>query len=200
MSADLSAVVVGPDRDAHAATAVDPEQTLTLTDDGSGSPTLNIFLPFEEGVLGIGLSRDCVNLPADVTVAFSDATSYPEGDLDSTPYPPESVVPLGPLFRLELPYAALRLDGNPKQRVIAVAPALYPEYRDFFEPTDPLGVEVRIKRADGSESFSLEEYVAGGGIVLHKGAFDLTYGDGPPDIISVSVQPVDYSGVLGQPE
>lgn len=200
MSADLAAAIAGPNRDVHAETAVDTEQIVTVTDDGSHSPTLTILLPFEEGVLGIGLSRDCVNLPVDIRVTFSDPANDPEGDPDSTPYPPESVIPLGPLFRLELPYAALKLDGDPAQKVMAVAPALYPEYRDFFEPTDPLGVEMRIRRADGSESFALEEYVAGGGIILYQGAFDRAYGDEPPDVISVSVQPVDYDGVLGPHE
>ena len=199
-SADLVAVVAGSDRDDQAVTAVDPEQTLTLTDDGSGSPTLNIFLPFEEGVFGIGLSRDCVKLPIDVRVAFSDTANDPDEDPDRTPDSPESVIPLGPLFWLELPYAALKLGGDPAQKVMAVAPALDPEYRDFFEPTDPLGVEVRIRRADGSESFSLEAYTAGGGVIFYKSAFDRAYGDSPPDIISVSVQPVDYDGVLGPHE
>lgn len=172
-------------------------QTVTLTDDGSDSPTLNIFLPFQEGVSGIGFDRDYVNLPVDVGISFSttNATTYPEGDAYSTLYPPENVVPLGPLLQFEFPYDAIKFNDDPARKVVIAVPALNPEYRGFFDPVDPLGVEVRIKRADGSESFSLEEYVAGGGIVIYKGAFDRAYGGNPPDIIRVGVQPVDYSGV-----
>lgn len=168
-----------------------------LTDDGSGSPTLTIFLPFQKGVSGVGFDRDYVRLPVDVGVSFSttNATTYPEEDAYSKLYPPENVVPLGPLLR-EFPYDAIKFRDDPAQRVVIAVPALNPKFRGFFGLADPLGVELRIRRADGSESFSLEEYVAGGSIILYKGVFDRAFGDSPPDIISVSVQPVDYSGVL----
>jgi hypothetical protein len=77
------------------------EQMVTLTDDGSGSPTLTIFLPFQKGVSGVGFDRDYVRLPVDVGVSFSttNTTTYPEEDAYSKLYPPENVVPLGPLLR-----------------------------------------------------------------------------------------------------
>lgn len=149
----------------------------------------------------VAFDRDYTSsLPVGIGVSFSttNATTYPEGNAYSTLYPPENVVLLGPLLQFELPYSAIKFDDNSAQKVVIVAPVLNPEYRGFFDPADPLGVEVRIRRADGRESFSLEEYVAGGAIIVYKGAFDLAYGGNPPDVVSVSVQPVDYSGVLKQ--
>jgi hypothetical protein len=178
----------------------DAEQTMTLTDDGSGSPAVNILLKFQDDISAIAFDRDYLNLPTDVGVSFSttNATSYPAEEAYSKLYPPENVVPLGPLLSFEFLYSAIKFNDDAAQKVVIVVPLLSPQYRGFFDPADPLGVEVRIKRADGSESFSLEEYVAGGVITVFKGVLDRAYGDTPPDIISVSVQPVDYSGVLKQ--
>ena len=198
----LCTTVASSGQSVQVALATGTKQTVTLTDDGSDSPILHIDLPFKDNVAEVSFNRTYMTLPVDVSVSLSttNATTYPEGNTYSTLYPPENVVPLGPLFQFELPYDAIEFNDDPTQRVIAVAPVLNPEFRGFFYPADPLGVEVRIRRADGSESFSLEEYVAGGVIIVYKGAFDLAYGGNPPDVIRVSVQPVGYSGVLERQE
>lgn len=120
------------------------EQTIILTDDGSDSPTLNIFPSFQGSSAAVIFDRDYMTLPVDVGVFFStiNATTYPEGDAYSKLYPSENVVPLGPLFQFELFYSAIKFNDDPVQKVMIVAPVLNPEYRGFFDPADPLGVEV----------------------------------------------------------
>ena len=161
-----------------------------------------LAVDFQGNIGGFGFAPDAFAAPftAQVDVSTANTTAYPDDPDFSARYPAENVTAIGPLLTLAVPYSALRRNGDPAQKAIAAAPALYQQYRSSYEPTDPLGVEVRILRPDGTEDFYLEDYIAGGQIVVLGEALDAAFADGtPPSTLTISFQPVDLSRVLTQP-
>lgn len=180
----------------YVTTYSDQERVVTIRDDDSDRPVDIVFSPYGQHVGSVGIASQFLETPIDVTISVSpmNATSYPSGKAYGKLYPAENVVPAGPLMTFEFPYDALTLNDETMQKLILVAPARYENLP--LEANDPLGAEVRITRADGSEDFYLDEYIPGGIIIIFRENLEQAYGNTPPETVRISVQPVDYSGVL----
>ncbi len=154
-----------------------------------------LAVDFEGDIGGFGFIPKAFTAPfiAQVDVSTTNTLAYPDDPTFAKRYPAANVTPIGPLVTLQVPYNALTRNDDSAQKIVVASPMLYQQYRGKYEPTDPVVVEVRILRPDGSQDFSLEDYIAGGQIVILGETIHAAFvGSTPLETLTISFQPVDY--------
>jgi PKD repeat protein len=160
----------------------------------------SVIIPFGKATIGrdfasfsVGPNAITKTTSIEFTLSSTPATTYPDDSTFKKLYPSENVVPIGPVVTFELRYDSIVTSDSETIGLFVATPALYENVQ--FEDYAETGIEVRILRADGTEDFYLEDSFPGGSVVFYDDTFAHTYGNNPPEIIKVSVQPVDYLGV-----
>lgn len=190
-----SAVATSPGTDTEIQQISTDESSITqeITEKALAEIDL-LAVDFQGDVGGFGFVPDAFTAPFTAQVSVSANTLvYPDDPAFAESYPAANVTPIGPLVTLQVPYRSLTRNDDPAQKIVVASPVLYRQYQGKYEPTDPVVVEVRILRPDGSQDFSLEDYVAGGRIILLGETIDAAFaGSPPPETLTISFQPVDY--------
>ncbi len=133
------------------------------------------------------------------TISPENITIYPDAGLFENLYPADKIEYIGPLATLEVPAASLNLDPPDDQLLFAITPSFYEDALDRVQKRD-IRLEVRLPLADGEMVFQTLRFGYAGEAPIWSEFLKASYGDDLPETVKISVQAVDISRALPNPD
>ena len=133
------------------------------------------------------------------TISSENTTAYPDAVFFESLYPTDKISYIGPLATLEVPSASLNLDPPDDRLLFAITPSFYEGALDKIQKRD-IRLEVRLPLADGDMVFQTLRFGYAGEAPIWSGSLKASYGDDLPEIVKISVQAVDISRAIPNPD
>ena len=133
------------------------------------------------------------------TISQENTTVYPDASFLNNLYPVDKLEYIGPLATLELPFAALNLESTEDKLLLSISPSFYEGALDRVQERD-IRLELRVPLKDGDFVFHTLRFGYIGEAPIWSDFLKSSYGDDPPETVTISVQAVDVSRILPNPD
>ncbi|MEM7735551.1 MAG: hypothetical protein AAF267_07150 [Deinococcota bacterium] len=155
------------------------------------------------GAASVFFPENALNQPSPIQLTISDnnTTTYPNIEGFDAIYPRNEVRYIGPLATVEIPMDALDLSGEQDRGLFSVSPSIHEGELQQVSTRD-VRYEVRILLPDGSFAFYTRRLGTISGVFFGSDFIKANLGEGDmlPETLVISVQAVDVSGALPNPD
>ena len=133
------------------------------------------------------------------TILPENTTAYPDAVFLQSLYPTDKLDYIGPLVMLELHSASLSLNSADDQLLFGIVSSFYEGALDRVQKRD-IRLEVRIDLKNGDIAFHTLRFGYVGEAPIWSEFLKASYGDDLPEIVKISVQAVDISRAIPNPD
>jgi hypothetical protein len=134
-----------------------------------------------------------------VVITNEDSSNYPEIDNFESIYPIDKIRHIGPLMTITIPMEGINLNYPSEGAMFIASPSYNRGERDNVATRD-IRFEVRIYRKDGTFSFYTQRFGRFGFAAIDLDFLQANLGSDLPETLTISIQAVDISDALPNPD
>ncbi|MEM7736100.1 MAG: hypothetical protein AAF267_09950 [Deinococcota bacterium] len=161
--------------------------------------TLDGFFPY--GIASVLFFENVLNDENNIkfTISETNTTQYPNIPGIEAYYPFDKVNYIGPLVTVEFPTSTITLDSNQDKPLFVINSSFEENIFDSL-PTRDTRLEVRIHLADGNIVMYTWHFGYMGEVIITDDFLEVHYEEQTPEVLKISVQAVDISQALPNPD